>query len=484
MFARYLRSPSVRGAAIAAWPCATIAGVSSHRRARARLLALGAALSVGLLVAGAGALAASASLSQSPPTVGVVALASTTTGPPVTLAQQALAGASDSEPPTTLDTSGIPGSTAGPTTAGTVAPGQFAAFDESLRSGLLGNGALAISVAVAQDGKMLHTAAFGMANPATAEAATPASRFRLASNSKLLTATAILELVEAGQLGLDEPVLARLATHLGVAFTDGRMAAVTLRQLLSHTSGMPEYDRTFFGGGAATCEDAARRGLTSGLIGPPGTVYRYSNMNFCLLGLLVEDVTGKPYAAVVQDRVLHPLGIEDMRMAGTYDVQPGDVAHPTTPGRTFMEALAGAGAWIGTATDLVRIIDGLDRSRPGWHPLSAGTVSEMQAPQPGVVYHDGQWYGLGLRVWADGTWGHTGTVENARSMVIRRPDGITWAVMVSGNTPSNTDRIRKYVDRAFATIGVAPPPVTAAPPPPPGVAPVTPVPTVTAGSAP
>ena len=472
----------MRGAAIAVHPCATIACVSSHRRARARLLALGAALGVGLLVAGAGALAASASLSQSPATVGVVALATTTTGPPVTLAQQALAGAPTGAPtsaPTTLASSGIPGSTAAPTTVGTVAPGEFAAFDESLRSGLIGNGALAISVAVAQDGKLLHTAAFGVANPATGEAATPASRFRLASNSKLLTATAILQLVEAGQLALDEPVLPRLATRLGVAFTDGRMAAVTLRQLLSHTSGMPEYDRTFFGGGAATCEDAARRGLTSGLIGPPGTVYRYSNMNFCLLGLLVEDVTGKPYATVVQDRVLHPLGIDDMRMAGTYDVQPGDVAHPTTPGRTFMEALAGAGAWIGTPTDLVRIVDGLDRSRPGWHPLSAATVTQMQAAQPGVAYHDGQWYGLGLRVWADGTWGHTGTVENARSMVIRRPDGLTWAVMVSGNTPSNTDRIRQYVDRAFAAIGVAAPPVTGAPPPPPGPAPA-PAPTVTA----
>ena len=101
---------------------------------------------------------------------------------------------------------------------------------------------------MAKDGKLLHTAAFGVANPATGEAASPASRFRLASNSKLLTATAILELVEAGQLGLDEPVLARLATRLGVAFKDGRMATVTLRQLLSHTSGMPEYDRTFFGG--------------------------------------------------------------------------------------------------------------------------------------------------------------------------------------------------------------------------------------------
>ena len=203
-------------------------------------------------------------------------------------------------------------------------------------------------------------------------------------------------------------------------------------------------------------------GSTGKLLGAPGTIYRYSNMNFCVLGLLIEDVTGRPYETVIEERVLRPLGIDDMRMAGTYDVRPGDVAHPTTPGRRFMEALGGAGAWVGTPLDLVRIVDGLDRTRPGWHPLAAATVAEMQAPQPGIAYSAGQWYGLGLRVWADGTWGHTGTVENARSMVLRRPDGITWAVTVSGNAPSNTDRLRGIVDRAFATIGIPAPPTTGA----------------------
>ena len=127
-------------------------------------------------------------------------------------------------------------------------------------------------------------------------------------------------------------------------------------------------------------------------------------MNFCLLGLLVEDVTGKPYATVVQDRVLHPLGIEDMRMAGTYDVQPGTWPTPRRRAARSWKRWP-APARIGTPTDLVHIVDGLDRSRPGWHPLSAATVSQMQAAQPGVAYHEGQWYGLGLRVWADGTWG-------------------------------------------------------------------------------
>ena len=352
-----------------------------------------------------------------------------------------------------------------------VQTGEFASFDESLQSSLIGNGALAVSVAVARDGEMIHTAAFGVADPATGEAVTPAHRFRVASNSKLLTATAAMQLVEAGRVALDEPVLASLVSRLGVAPTDGGIAGITLRHLLSHTSGFPQYEATFFGGAADTCEEAAARGLSNGLLAPPGTTYRYSNMNFCVLGLVIEELTGRPYESVILERVLRPLGIDDMRLAGTYDVRPGDVAHPTTPGRTFMEALAGAGAWIGTPTDLVAIIDGLDRSRPGWHPLSAATVDQMQAPQPGIGYSSGRWYGLGLRVWADGTWGHTGTVENARSMVIRRPDGITWAVTVSGNTPSNTDRLRGVVDRAFATMGIPAPPETAPPPPAPAAAP-------------
>jgi CubicO group peptidase (beta-lactamase class C family) len=248
--------------------------------------------------------------------------------------------------------------------------GLFAPFDESLRSGLLGNGALAISVAVAQDGKLLHTRPSGR-QPGDRRSGHAASRFRLASNSKLLTATAILELVEAGQLGLDEPVLARLATRLGVAFTDGRMAAVTLRQLLSHTSGMPEYDRRSSAAGG----DLRGRGPAR----PHERPDRAARHRLPLQQheLLPPRPAGRgrdrqAYAAVVQDRVLHPLGIEDMRMAGHLRRPAGRRGAPHTPGRTFMEALAGAGAWIGTATDLVRIIDGLDRSRPGWHPLSAG----------------------------------------------------------------------------------------------------------------
>ena len=314
-------------------------------------------------------------------------------------------------------------------------------------------GAFTVSVAVALNGHIVHTQAFGAANPYTGEAATTSSRFRIASISKTLLAIATMRLVQDGKLGLDDPVGGRLLSDLGVAPGDPAIAGITLRQLLSHTSGFPEYQRTFFGGGVPTCRDAAKRSLARGLAGPPGTMYQYSNLNFCLIGLLVQDVTGDTYEQVVKDEVLTPLGITDMRVAGTYDTKPGDVVHPTEAGRTFMETLGAAGSWVGTPADLVTVINSLDPTTPEPHLLPPDVAASMTQPAAVAYPHTDSWYGLGLIVWDSGaSWGHTGTVENARSMVFHGPNGVSWAVCVNGNVPSSTPDLRKYVDKALATV--------------------------------
>jgi D-alanyl-D-alanine carboxypeptidase len=178
-------------------------------------------------------------------------------------------------------------------------------------------------------------------------------------------------------------------------------------------------------------------------------------MNYCLLGLVIEAVTGDSYEDVVQKRLLEPLDIDGMRVSGTHEVKKGDAHHLSGESRNYLEVLATAGAWVGTAEDLVRILDSLDSARSGWHPVEATTFAEMLAKPTVPFPYDNRWYGLGLRVWVDGSWGHTGTVENARSMVLHRPDGITWAVLVNGDAPSNTDRLREYVDEALADVGIA-----------------------------
>ncbi|MFV0309811.1 MAG: serine hydrolase domain-containing protein [Desertimonas sp.] len=275
--------------------------------------------------------------------------------------------------------------------------------------------------------------------------------------SKVVTAAVVMQLVESGALTLDDAVGARLAAFVGTEMGDPAIAAITVRHLLSHTSGFGTYRSTFFGGDAGSCADAARIGMTHGLEQPPGHTYHYSNMNYCLLGLLVEDVVGQPYETVAQDRLLGPLGIEDMRMVGTFDPDPSEVEHPSTSGRVYMEALGAAGSWVATATDVVTIADSLEGSRPGWHPLSADSMAMMRVPAPTVTPPApgrDRWYGLGEIVFADGSWGHTGTVENTHAMFLVRPDGVTWALLISGDHPGESDDIARVFDAALAEAGI------------------------------
>jgi D-alanyl-D-alanine carboxypeptidase len=342
-----------------------------------------------------------------------------------------------------------------------------------------------VGVAVAVRGRIVHTADFGYrvapvptttappgepsapsSGPSTTSVVefggTPAriaadDRFRIASISKVITAIVVMQLVEAGRLRLDDPVGARLAKIVGVHVSDPRVATITVRQLLSHTAGFPSYQGAFFGGRFGSCHDLAADALSRSLIDPPGTNYTYSNLNFCLLGLLIEQIAGRPYEAVVNDRLLAPLGIDGMRMAPTFDKDPTSVVHPSVKGRNYMEALGPAGAWTATPSDLVKILASLDATTPGFHPLSPATVAMMRtivttgAPPPPT----GRGYGLGIIVYGDGTFGHTGTIESTHALVIDRPGGVTWSVLVSGPYPDSTGSLRTIFDDAMRDAGLA-----------------------------
>jgi D-alanyl-D-alanine carboxypeptidase len=334
-----------------------------------------------------------------------------------------------------------------------VLPGvDWKAFDDAVAERLLARGDQAVSIAVAKDGYLVHNVAYGVANPLFGVPVEAGDRFRIASNSKVLTSATALQLVDDGLLTLDEPVLGPLAVQLGAVFGDQRMSDVTLRQLLGHTSGFADFTPEFFRGGAVGCEDAAIAALRGRLSASPGRNVNYSNMNFCITGLLIELATGDAYESAVYDRLLTPLGITGMRVTGNDDVRAGEVVHQGNPSRNFMEVLGGAGSWLGSASDLVRIVDSLDVTRPGWHPISVEMAAEMQGRSEQAEPSRSFGLGLGLRLWGD-EWGHTGTLENAHSMVLHRPDGITWAIVVSGGVPDETDDLRSYADRGFASIG-------------------------------
>src|SRR5262249_46397220 len=152
------------------------------------------------------------------------------------------------------------------------------------------------SVAVAKDGRLVYARAYGTTDPATGAPTRVDSRFRYASMSKVVTTALVLQLVQAGQLSLGDPLFSVLPHPVPLPpGADGRLNDITVRELLGHTSGLPAYpDPIFNKGGVAapTCQAAAEWVVTRGLVSTPGAGFSYVNLNFCLLSLVVEAVTG------------------------------------------------------------------------------------------------------------------------------------------------------------------------------------------------
>ena len=332
--------------------------------------------------------------------------------------------------------------------AGSAGSTGWAAFDANLDAALLINGNSAASVAVSIGGDVVHARGFGRRAPLLNDEITDVEdRFRIASISKTITAITLLQLVEQGVVGIDEEVGQRVADHLGVVPSAGARR-LTVRRLLNHTSGFSKYDTQFFRKGADSCDGAARIGMQRGA---GGGGYTYSNMNYCVAGVLIEALTGDSYTAAAYEQVLTPLGLSGLRLANTFDPGPQEVLHATTAGRNYMETLGAAGSWIATPSDLVTILDSLDHSTPGFKPLEPDTVQLMATPSGATFGQRG--YGLGLISYGDGRYGHTGTIENTHAMVLDRGDGVIWAITVAGPYPDDTPRLESIINRAFEAAG-------------------------------
>ena len=242
--------------------------------------------------------------------------------------------------------------------------------------------------------------------------------FDLASLTKVLcTTTAVLQLAERGRLGLDDPV----ARHWPAFGRHGK-AAITVRQLLSHSGGLPAGLPT----GPAPLEALLALAPTAA----PGSTRTYSDAGFIALGELVQRVSRLPLDEYCRLRVFQPLGLPGLR----YRPPPGEQARtaPTEPGgdrrqrgrvqdplARRMNGVAGHAGLFGSADDLARFAQALLRAQRGETsvPLKTASLADLQRPQGPTGQAD--WYGLGWHLQAPlaagrdalppvGTIGHTG----------------------------------------------------------------------------
>ena len=293
----------------------------------------------------------------------------------------------------------------------------------------------ALAAGVARRGELLWDAGIGTADLGDPTVVLgPDTQFLIASNTKTFTAVLVMQLRDEGRLGLDDDI----ALHLPGSAHPG----VTIRQLLSHSSGLQrepvgDFWETLAPPDPALLLDnfnAAER------IGRPHDRWHYSNLGYMMLGELVARVDGRPWADSLQARLLDPLALARTTLtlqppcAGRYYVPPfTDV--PIEEPVIITGSLAPAGGLASTVADLAR-----------WHAfllapdaaiLHPDTAEEMRQPQMSADEATGDGYGLGLyllrrdgRVW----FGHTGGAPGAITAAFTHAESGTTAVVLTNNS--------------------------------------------------
>ena len=202
------------------------------------------------------------------------------------------------------------GSTAPAGSGDAAIPQKYAAFAAAFDQERQQLGVSGASVALIENGEVTFAHGFGTKGPNSQERVDANTLFRIGSMTKALTTTALLGLVQAGAVSLDATLTSVVPDVAITGSSD--LAALTIRQLLSHQSGL--YDYTVLDG--PTDDAALSQFLTSPsfaaneyFMDPPGTFYNYANPNFSLAGLALERAGGVSYRQAVADRVLSPLGM-------------------------------------------------------------------------------------------------------------------------------------------------------------------------------
>lgn len=333
------------------------------------------------------------------------------------------------------------------------------------------------SLAITRNDSLVYAKGYGWADEEKGELMQPGHILRMASVSKLVTATGIMVLQDRGLLSIKDTVFGPSGILCDSLFNsvikDRNHHKITVEHLLRHQGGF--YRDPLFSSrdvkhqmqlDCPPCkEDFYRLVLSRRLRFQPGSWQKYSNFGYLLLSEIIEKVSGKPYEQFIREDVLAPAGCYDMHIAGNYyeDKYPNEVRYYTHEGDgKFIEdysdngqmvercyggnnvpLLSGAGAWCGSPAEISRLVASIDGSPEVPDIISTKSFEQM------IEYFDKETFSLG---WNDTTpekgWSRTGTLSGTSALVKRFPDGECWILITNTSTYKGPGQAR-HTDALF-----------------------------------
>ena len=325
------------------------------------------------------------------------------------------------------------------------------------------------TIAVVKDEKLVYSKGFGYADKENKTWVQPYHLFRIGSVSKLVTAITILDLVEKGKIGLDDYVFGKngiLKGELYDVIKNRNFYKIKVKHLLNHTSGwslvtfgdpmfiphkINRWEKT---GYPLVFDDVIKFVVSKNLPYVPGTRFSYSNFGYCLLGRIVEEISGTDYESYVQKTILSPHGINHMHIAGNFEKDrlknevkyydftadnqavafDGSGKKVMKPyGADDLEMLGPAGGWLANSVDLMRLLVLVD----GYSKKHKDILSDemMDKMIKGV---GGKSYPLGWRSVKGDHWWRTGTLSGTSALLTRDINGMSWVIVT--NTTNNRSR--------------------------------------------
>ncbi len=356
--------------------------------------------------------------------------------------------------------------------------GTIDAYMEKFRTD---NSLKGISVAIVKDEKLVFAKGYGFADEEAGIQVTPGHLFRLASVSKLITAVAIMKLVENSKISLGSKVFGKdgiLSDEQFCHIKDKRLEKITVRNLLNHSGGWTQNY-----GDLAFLPKAVARGVgeslpvnidsyikfvtTHKVHFEPGSRSSYSNLGYLILGKVISKVSGMDYESFVKKEVLEQAGIVDMNLGNSFLEQalPNEVRYyqPSdgepiesfdgsgrlllkTYGGNDIHLLGSAGGWLASALDLMKLMVVIDNNPKIKDILSPESIREMTQVDPTGLDP------LGWRTTNEnGEWWRTGTLPGTSALIKRQANGISWVILTNTSNYKGP-RLAVEMDRVMSRI--------------------------------